>query len=187
MEEVAKSVIEKVSSYDLFNNFFPGIIFCYIVERFTRISFVEGELWEKLFLYYFIGMILSRIGSMIVEKLLKKIQIKNEKTKEIEPFLNYAPYDEYMEAEEKEPFIKTLNTVNNIYRTMTAMFIVVMGVKLYDIFLYDYVVQWEVIGKDVVFICVCLILIVLFAFSNRKQTAFIRSRVKKIIKSKQTE
>ena len=44
-----------------------------MVKEFTRFSLADGELLENLFIYYFVGMIISRIGSMFVEKILKII------------------------------------------------------------------------------------------------------------------
>ena len=82
MEDIIKNLVEKISSYDILNNLFPGVIFCSIVERTTRITFSTGEIWEDLFLYYFAGMIISRIGSIFIEKILKSIKVRNKKTKE---------------------------------------------------------------------------------------------------------
>lgn len=67
MEDIIKNLVEKISSYDILNNLFPGVIFCSIVERTTRITFLL-EIWEDLFLYYFAGMIISRIGSILLKK-----------------------------------------------------------------------------------------------------------------------
>lgn len=33
MEEIIKNIAEKISSYNIFTNFFPGIVFCYIVDK----------------------------------------------------------------------------------------------------------------------------------------------------------
>lgn len=46
MEDIIKNLVEKISSYDILNNLFPGVIFCSIVERTTRITFSTGEIWE---------------------------------------------------------------------------------------------------------------------------------------------
>ena len=92
MEDIIKNLVEKISSYDILNNLFPGVIFCSIVERTTRITFSTGEIWEDLFLYYFAGMIISRIGSIFIEKILKSIKVRNKKTKEKDKFLKFAPY-----------------------------------------------------------------------------------------------
>ena len=185
MEEITKSVIEKVSSYNIFNNFFPGIIFCYIVEKTTRFSLATGEIWENLFLYYFIGMIISRFGSIFVEKLLKAMKVKNKKTNERESFLKFAPYSDYIEASENSSFIPILNEANNTYRTIIAILIVVMGVKVYDWLLYDWVISIGDIGNNIVFLVVCLLVIILFVYSYKKQTDYVRGRVEKYINSKQ--
>lgn len=185
MEEVIKSTVEKISSYDIFNNFFPGLIFCYIVEKFTRFSFNDGEIWERLFIYYFVGMIISRIGSIFVEKFLKSIKIKNKKSKTKEPFLMFAPYDDYIEASEKCSFINILNETNNIYRTVIAVFISAIGVKLYDWLIYDIIVHYGTYGNNLAFIFICLLLIILFVYSYKKQTDYIKRRVEKYIGSKQ--
>ena len=103
MEEGCKKLIEKISSYNIFNNLLPGIIFCYIVEKTTRLTFQTGEVWEKIFIYYFVGMIINRIGSIFVEPMLKSLKTKKKKK-----FLEFAPYSDYIEASENSPFIKTL-------------------------------------------------------------------------------
>lgn len=95
MEDITKNMVDKISSYNIFNNLFPGIIFCSIVERTTRFSVSTGEIWEKLFVYYFVGMIISRIGSILIEKALKSIKVRNKNTKEIECFIDGAPQCDY--------------------------------------------------------------------------------------------
>ena len=80
MEEVVKSVLDKISSYNIFNNLFPGIVFCYIVDQTTRFTFIRSG-WENVVMYYFVGMLISRVGSLTVEKWLKALKIKNKKTK----------------------------------------------------------------------------------------------------------
>lgn len=39
MEEILKSISEKISSYNIFNNLFPGIIFCSVMTKITRFNF----------------------------------------------------------------------------------------------------------------------------------------------------
>lgn len=179
MEELIKNVTEKISSYNIFNNLFPGIVFCHIVEQTTRFSFVHDNIWENLFIYYFVGMIISRIGSIFIEKWLRTIKVKNRKTNNKEPFLKFAPYDRYVDASENDSFIKILNETNNIYRTIIAMVISIMAVKLYDWLIYDLVQCLGKVGNNLVFVIFCLIVIILFIYSYKKQTDYIRSRVEK--------
>ena len=179
MEEIIKSVIEKISSYNIFNNLFPGIIFCSVVEQTTRFSLVRDGVWENLFIYYFVGMIISRIGSIFIEKWLKTIKVKNKKTNCKEPFLKFAPYNMYIEASQNDPFIMTLNEMNNVYRTIIATVTLIMITKLFDWLIYDWVKRLGQIGNNLFVVIVCLLIIMLFIYSYKKQTEYIRSRIEK--------
>ena len=56
-----------LSSYEFFNNLFPGIIFSYFFILQENNFFKNNiELYEKLFIYYFIGLIINRIGSLLL-------------------------------------------------------------------------------------------------------------------------
>ncbi len=165
MESIIKILFEKISPYDIFNNFFPGIVFCSIIKQISSISFSSEGILEKLFLYYFIGIVISRIGSNIIEPLLKKIKI-----------IEFITYNEYIAASKKEPFIKVLSEKNNIYRTVIAMSIVIIGVKLYDLILgYISNNYWF---SDLILLIIFVAIAILFIFSYRKQTNYIKERVK---------
>ena len=60
MEDIIKNFVEKISSYDILNNLFPGVIFCSIVERTTRITrkctqAILTSMW-KINLIWFTGL-----------------------------------------------------------------------------------------------------------------------------------
>ncbi len=177
MEEIGKSMLEKISSYNIFNNFFPGIIFCYIVKIFTNYELNTGNLWENLFVYYFWGLIIGRIGSLIIENLLLKIRIKNKKNKTRENDIERVPYDEYIKASEKYSFIKILNETNNMYRAMISVFACVLIIKIYEI-LSIYLVN--LFGQIEILLEIILLItgMILFIMSYKKQTDYIRKRVK---------
>lgn len=174
MEELFRSITEKISSYNIFNNLFPGVVFCYLIDKITRFSFTFNNIWECLFVYYFVGMIISRIGSIFVEKVLKSVKVKNN-----EPLLNFAPYDQYVEASKNDAFLRILSETNNMYRTIIAMIVLVIVVKFYDGFIYDYVKLLGKFGNNLAFVIVCLIITFLFVYSYKKQTNFIRVRVER--------
>lgn len=46
MEEILKSISEKISSYNIFNNLFPGIIFCSVMTKITRFNFATDTIIE---------------------------------------------------------------------------------------------------------------------------------------------
>jgi len=64
-------------------------------------------------LFYFIGLIISRIGSLLIEPLLKKV-CKH----------SYCSYNDYIEGSQEDSKIELLSEVNNTFRTMIALGIV---------------------------------------------------------------
>jgi len=176
MEEIGKSMLEKISSYNIFNNFFPGIIFCYMVKLFTEYELDTGNIWENLFIYYFWGLIIGRIGSLVIENLLLKIRIKNKKSKSKENYIERAPYKEYIKASEKNSFIKILNETNNMYRAMISVFACVLIIKIYEI-LSIYLIK--LFGQMEMPLVIILLIagMILFIMSYKKQINYIRKRV----------
>lgn len=176
MEEIGKCMLEKISSYNIFNNFFPGIAFCYMVKFFTNYKMDTESAWENFFIYYFWGLIISRIGSVVIEDILLKIKIKNKESKLKQNYINRAPYEEYSRASEKCSFIKILNETNNVYRTMISVFACVLIIKIYEVLS----IYWVKLFGQMVMVLEILFLtvgIILFIMSYKKQTDYIRKRV----------
>jgi len=176
MEELGNTILEKISSYNIFNNFFPGIVFCYMINLFTKYELDIGNIWENLFIYYFWGLVISRIGSIIIEKLLLKITIWNKKNKQKEKYIKRASYKEYCNASEKYPFIKILNETNNMYRTMVSVFVSVLVIKIFEIVSKQFdklFVKLEIPLE----IGLLVLGLILFIMSYKKQTDYIRNRV----------
>lgn len=180
MEEIGKSMLEKVSSYNILNNFLPGIIFCYMVKFFTGYELDTGSNWENIFIYYFWGLIISRVGSIVIESLLLKITIKNKRSRLKEKYIKRAPYEEYSRVSEKQSFIKILNETNNVYRTMISVFMCVLVIKLYEVistYIYKFVGEIGLI-EDILFLLGGMLL---FIMSYKKQTDYIRERIQEYI------
>lgn len=175
MEEIVKSISDKISAYNIFNNLLPGIIFCSVLTKVTRFGFSNDNILEQLFIWYFTGMIISRIGSIFVESLLKKLKFKKK------PYLVFANYKQYIAASEAKPFIATLSETNNTYRTVIALLISLGVVYLYDTFLFDWIAgKWD-IGNKLAVVIVGVLLIVLFVKSYKKQTDYVRQQVEKYV------
>ena len=66
-------LLNQLSSYNIFNYLLPGILFVVAAEAFTDYSFLQRDLVVGVFVYYFIGMAVSRFGSLVVEPILKKM------------------------------------------------------------------------------------------------------------------
>lgn len=172
MIDAFSKVVDKLSSYQLFNYLLPGIIFNYGIEQITSFSFTSDDILYKLFIYYISGMILSRIGSTIIEPIYKKYCI-----------VVYAGYKDYLEAAEKDPKLDILVMENNTYRTLVSTFLVMLLLFLLD------QIEWLRDKYDSIYATVIylLLLISLMTLSFRKQTSFIRNRTHKKIGKKDSD
>ena len=153
-----KELLDKLSSYNLFNYLLPGAIFVASAQRISNHSFKDENIVVQLFLVYFIGMVISRVGSLTIEPALKKVK-----------FIKFAPYKEFVGASLKDPKIDILSEQNNTYRTLCAVFLSLGILKLYDLA----VLSWPRTTRTVVLVG----LFGLFAFAYRKQTEYVRKRI----------
>lgn len=153
--------LNKISSYNLFNYLLPGVLFVVLVGKFTGFSFTISDLIVGAFICYFIGLVISRFGSLIVEPILKKIS-----------FLHFANYADFASASKKDTKIELLSETNNMYRTFSAMLILLIAAKIYEWIEFGFpaIMAWNP------YILIVLLLII-FLYSYRKQTAYIKKRV----------
>ncbi len=161
--------LSKLSSYNIFNYLLPGVVFAILADEITNYRFLQSDIVVGLFLYYFMGLVVSRIGSLVVEPLLRKAR-----------FLETAPYSDFIDASKKDDKIKTLSEVNNSYRTFVATFLSLLLVKVTEL-LSD---RFPVMGENITLIIVIL-LFTGFVYSYRKQNSYVVSRIKHAIKSSQ--
>ncbi|MCB2196972.1 MAG: hypothetical protein KQH79_14010 [Bacteroidetes bacterium] len=159
-----KEIIEKLSTYNIFNYLFPGILFTFILSKITAYNFIQDDILIGLFLYYFIGLVVSRIGSLIIEPILRELR-----------FLKFSNYKNYTDASKKDEKIELFSEINNMYRTICSMFFLLGILKLYELIALKYQIkhEWSLI---VLF----TILFIIFMFAYRKQTSFVKSRVDNI-------
>ena len=156
-----KEILDKVTSYNLFNYLLPGTLFVVILDKFTQYSFIQDNLVIDAFVYYFAGLVVSRVGSLVIEPILKKLK-----------FVKFAEYKNFVIASKSDLKLEDLSEANNMYRTFISMFVLLFVFKLYEIFANRFVIFLNY--EDFILI---LILLIMFAFSYRKQTAYIKGRV----------
>lgn len=154
-------ILDKISSYNLFNYLLPGILFVIIANKFTSYSFIESDLIIAAFVYYFIGLIISRFGSLIIEPILKKIS-----------FLKFADYRKFVSASKKDTKINLLSESNNMYRTFCSMLILLVLLKFYDLI----EMKFQILNSWSPYILIGSLLLMFF-YSYRKQTAYITKRI----------
>lgn len=152
----------KISSYNLFNYLFSGVLFVALSAAFTSYSFVQEDLVFGVFVYYFIGLVISRIGSLVIEPMLKFLS-----------FVKFTSYSDFVTASKKDPSLDTLSEVNNMYRTLTSVCLGVIFLMLYSILKTKLV--WV---QGIEIYTMLVVLFVIFLFAYRKQTNYITKRIK---------
>lgn len=154
-------LLNKISSYNLFNYFFPGTVFVYLCNYACGLNFAQDNLLIAAFLYYFIGLIISRVGSLVIEPILKK----TGKFKK-------APYLDYVKASKIDPGIEIRSEVNNTYRTLAAMGFCLLLLKVYvnisnSLEISDSLQKWLLL----------VLIFVLFILAHWKQNKYVRERI----------
>lgn len=153
--------LNKLTSYNLFNYLLPGILFAIIADEFMSFHFIQENIVIGVFIYYFIGLVISRFGSLVIEPLLRKIS-----------YLKFSPYPEFVSASKEDSKIEILSEVNNMYRTFCSLFSLLLLLKVYNAI----ECKVPVIGTYSPYILI-VILLIMFLFAYRKQTKYITSRI----------
>lgn len=162
-----KDLLDKVTSYNLFNYLLPGIVFVCLAKWFLNIDLVQEKDLIGAFLYYFIGMIVSRVGSIVVEPFLKYVN-----------FIKMADYVEFISASKVDTKIEILSEANNTYRTIASMLLILLFLKLY-FFIQSYLVVPDWMNP----VLLATLLLAIFLYSYQKQTSYIKKRVVAAIKN----
>lgn len=157
-----ENIINKISSYNLLNNMLPGSMFCYAMDNLLGIDILKDDIILNLFLFYFTGMIVSRVGSVIIEPLLTKCK-----------FIKREPYDKYLSASSKDHKIEVLLETNNIYRSILGMCATLFICKMYILASEKFL--WLNSNLSII---VIVIIFTLFIFAYKKQTKYITDRIK---------
>lgn len=166
-----KELIDKLSSYNIFNYLFPGVLFVAIGDRLTSYSLLLDDIIIGVFIYYFFGLVISRIGSLMLEPLLKWVHI-----------LRCAPYADFVGASKIDNKIELLSEVNNMYRTLSSVFVCLLLLRFFELLEKTYSNFSEYSLTVAIFL-----LALLFIFSYRKQTEYITARITRATQSKNTK
>lgn len=154
-------ILDKISSYNIFNYLLPGSLFAVIADAYSSYSLIQDDVLIGVFAYYFIGLVISRIGSLVIEPLLTMVG-----------FLKYADYPDFVSASKADKKIDLLVEVNNMYRTLLSLFSVLITFLFFDRLATEFPTI-ATLAPYAGFIG----LVGLFLFSYRKQTDYIVKRV----------
>ncbi len=152
-----EKLIEKIEIYHFINYILPGTIFVAIFNKICINEFIDSNVVIAVVEYYFIGLILSRIGSIILQPIFQKIKL-----------IKYADYNKYIQASEEDNKLEILQREANQYRTYVATFIILFIIQSYTC----------IVNKKFSIILIFFVgLIALFILAYKKQIKFIVNRV----------
>ena len=157
-----KAILEQLSAYNIFSYLLTGLLFVGLGERLTSFSLIQRSWIFGIVIYYFIGLVISRVGLVIVKPVLERIG-----------FVKEAPYEDYVEASRSDSRIDILSAQNNMFRTLCAMVMMLIGLKIGEKVIG--VLPW---GADVYDFIMLAGLFVLLLFSYRKQAQGVIRRVR---------
>lgn len=157
-----EKILEKISNYHLFNYLVPGMIFIITSNYILETSIYNDNLLYLFFVSYFIGIIISRLGSVVTANILYKL------TKE-----KGESYKDYIVSCQKDNKIEVLVQDKNMYRNLCTMLILLLVLKVFSM-----LNVYLKISNDWKIIIVLVLLIILFAISFLKQNKYISSRIR---------
>ena len=153
-------LLQKLSTYNIFNYLFPGVVFVILLNRYTEINLVVDDVILGMFLYYFFGLVLSRIGSILIEPALRCTKI-----------VEFSDYARFIRASKLDDKIELLSEVNNMHRTIIAMLVVLLAISICN-------------GSVTCLLTTGLLgIVTLFVLSYRKQTSFITKRIDETLRN----
>ena len=106
--------MKRLNSYDFFTSLVPGALFTWYLAQMHGIVLTDPG-WKAVsivytvFLWYFAGLAINRIG-VVIEQILQAAE-----------FVKHVKYERYIAASKKDPKLQVLSEKNNTYRSMTAL------------------------------------------------------------------
>lgn len=154
--------LNKLSSYNLFNNLLPGILFVVLLNHFTEYKILQDNLLINVFLYYFIGLTISRISSITIEPFLKGVK-----------FVTFRNYKLFVNANKKDAKLDILVETNNKFRVLLTMVLLVIISKIF----YSININWLNFSVDTQQYLLLMIIAIIYLFAYRKQTNYVTKRI----------
>lgn len=154
--------LNKLSSYNLFNNLLPGILFVVLLSHFTEYRVSQDNLLLSLFLYYFIGLTISRVSSITIEPFLKKIK-----------FVIFRDYKLFVNANQKDSKLDILVETNNKFRVLLTMILLVILSKVF----YSLNLNCFKLSENTQQYLLLIFTAIIYLFAYRKQTNYVTKRI----------
>lgn len=164
-----KELLDKISGYSIINNLIPGAVLCFFINDYLKLRIIKDEVFVNICLFYFIGIIISRVGSIIVEKVCEESKLIQKKD-----------YGQFIEAEKNDEKLKTIAEICDLYRSIVALSIILMIGVIIAYFKVNYSSE-----KTIILLVIFVLLLVLMVSAYRKQTGYVVDRIKKNLEMKE--
>ena len=151
--------------YNFLTNILPDTVLCIMFKYVIGFDIIPSDYCQAGIVFYFVGIVNCRVGSLIIGPVLKKIS-----------WVKFSTYSDFIQAEKEDSKLTILSQENNVYRSyISVMLIAFIGFIYTNYSLGGYVFT---IDKRLILI---LSLLILFLFAYRKRLLSLK-RVEKDIK-----
>lgn len=153
--------LAKLSSYNLFNNLLPGALYGIACSYLGLFTLDPANAVGLLVAYYFFGLVIGRVGSVLIEPALKALN-----------WVKFAPYRDYVPAAKADEHIVVLVETNNTYRAILSTAICLLA-TLIVARVRPMLPANDPLDRALILLAIAA----LFFFAYRKQTEYIKHRV----------
>jgi hypothetical protein len=153
MSVAIKNIIDKLSSYNLFNYLFPGFLFVILLKATTRYFDCLELDFSTVVVIYFLGLVISRVGSLLIEELLMRGSI-------ITKIDTKTLFEKYQNNIKLEIIVEAMN----MYRTLAAMSIILSLLTILDM-----IICRSFTINGIIYSLLELLVFILFTFAFKKQ------------------
>ena len=172
------NLFKQLSSYHILNFVIPGGSYIYLLNKVLIPNILSEDWLLNGIIFYIVGLIISRIGSVIiapkVNKILEYPRIIKVFRLETD-YINKTTYEEYIKKKKKDTTISDFVTMKNMFRSMISVcFCMFFSIMAYHL------INWTCFfSKKNIIVCTSMVLIgLLFLFSYEKQGVYIQKRIK---------
>lgn len=154
-------IFEALNHYDIVTCLIPGMVFCQLTDWIYGTRLIEGNSITLMIISYVLGIVVGRIGSVIIEPICEDTKI-----------IVKADYERWRKAASQCEEVKTLTTKSTVYRSWIAL----MLIQIILLFIFPLSAFAADIGRCNLFFGQ-FIVFVLLILSYRKQIDYVRKRV----------
>lgn len=160
MSDIVNSLFNKLSSYQLLAILLPGASLLGYMKFFLCIDIkVDENVWWFLLSSYVTGVILSRIGSVVIEGIMKKFS-----------YIKKYDVQKYINKRKEDDLVETLLSFANLYRSFSAVFLTLPIISL---------LKGYGVAEHCTMYILYLLLLLLFVISFYKQYGYFCDSVDK--------